>query len=492
MSLSNRLTVFFLLSLSVVLAGFSVTLYVLARTHLHGQLNARAAATMDTLIAAAEVEPDGLDWEPELRRLPSRWQGDPPVWAVYDEHGTRLDGSHDPVHRLSEYATPGVDARDDQFRAEWGGDDWRIDRHTIRHPTPEVVRDPKPGKRKTRHRTLVFVNALPVSPIQDNLRALGWTLGGISAGLWIAAAFASRHLCRRALRPLTSMSATANALTVHDLGGRVPCPGTRDELESLAEAFNGLLSRLQDAFERQRGFTGEASHQLRTPLTAMLGQIEVALRRERPADEYRRALESSQRQATQLRQIVESLLFLARADREANLPNMEVIDLGAWVREYLADHSAERAGDIRHSEPSSTDIRVKAHPVMLAQVMGNLLDNACKYSAPGTPINVCVGLETGEALLAVEDKGCGIATAEAGRIFEPFFRSSDARRRRVSGIGLGLAVVARIVRVFGGRIEVRSEPNAGSRFTVRLPLCRANENGSQDIGPLSIPATVTP
>ncbi|MBX9581862.1 MAG: HAMP domain-containing histidine kinase [Gemmataceae bacterium] len=470
MSLATRLTGFFLLALAVVLAGFSGTLYVLARSHLYGQLTAHVTATIDTLVAAAEVEPDGLDWEPELRRLPARWEGDPPVWAVYDEAGGRLGGSHDPEHRLTDYTAPGPDAAQERFRASWGGADWRVARRTLRHPHPEDVRRPAAGERETRHRTLVFVTAVPVAPVHATLRALGWGLGGTSVVLWLAAAAVGRRLARRALSPLAAMSAAANALTARDAGGRLPRPGTGDELESLAEAFNGLLARLHDAFERQRGFTGEASHQLRTPLTAMLGQTEVALRRDRPAGEYRQALESVHRQAVHMRQIVEALLFLARADAEAELPGLEVIDLGAWVAQYLDGHPHDRRTDLRPAGPFPEGVRVLAHPAMLAQVVGNLIDNACKYSDPGTPVAVGVGREDGRAVVFVEDSGHGIPPADGGRVFDPFFRSEDARRRGVGGLGLGLAVVARIVRAFGGRVDVCSEPGRGSRFTVRLPL----------------------
>lgn len=264
------------------------------------------------------------------------------------------------------------------------------------------------------------------------------------------------------------MAADAKRITADDLGQRVPVPTPRDQLHDLAVEFNGLLTRLQDAFERQRGFTGEASHQLRTPLTAMLGQIEVALRRDRPADDYRRALESVQRQAVQMRQIVEALLFLARADAEVELPGLEVIDLGDWVHEYLTTHPHDREANIRSPVSFPEGVYVLAHPQMLAQVVGNLIDNACKYSDPGTPVNVFVGVEAGDAVLVVEDKGHGISSADAGRVFEPFFRSADARRRAVGGLGLGLAVAARIIRSFGGRIELWSEPSCGSRFTVRL------------------------
>ncbi|MBA4192866.1 MAG: hypothetical protein C0467_33310 [Planctomycetaceae bacterium] len=167
--------------------------------------------------------------------------------------------------------------------------------------------------------------------------------------------------------------------------------------------------------------------------------------------------------------MVESLLFLARADADAELPGLEIIDLSAWVRDYLDGYPHDRRDDVRFAAPA-TNIYIKAQSAMLAQVVGNLIDNACKYSDPGTAITVSIGVESGEVTLAVEDAGHGIESAEVGRIFEPFFRSAEARRRGASGFGLGLTVAARIVRSFGGRFDVWSQPGQGSRFMVRLPL----------------------
>src|SRR5207248_10102086 len=153
-----------------------------------------------------------------------------------------------------------------------------------------------------------------------------------------------RALCRRALAPVTRMAGAARIMSAADLDQRLPAPGSRDELEDLRRAFNGLLGRLQEAFERQRRFTGDASHQLRTPLTVMLGQIEVALRRDRPAGEYRDALHVAHGQAVRLRQIVEMLLFLARADAEARLRHLERVELAGWLAGHLEQCSAHARG----------------------------------------------------------------------------------------------------------------------------------------------------
>ncbi|HEY1192026.1 MAG TPA: histidine kinase dimerization/phospho-acceptor domain-containing protein [Gemmata sp.] len=196
--------------------------------------------------------------------------------------------------------------RSPRANVTWDGDHWRVVRRTLRHPEPEAV---KTTPARPRYRTLVFVSAWPVAPAHELMRTLAWSLGGVSVALWVVAGLGSRW----ALVPVAHMTDSAKRIAAADLGVRLPVPAARDELHDLAGSFNDLRARLQDSFERQRRFTGETSHQLRTPLTAMLGQMEMALRRDRDRDEYRRALTAAVAQAGRLVQIVESLLFLARA-----------------------------------------------------------------------------------------------------------------------------------------------------------------------------------
>jgi signal transduction histidine kinase len=295
-------------------------------------------------------------------------------------------------------------------------------------------------------------------------------LTGVSLAVWLLALAGGRWVCRRALRPVQVLAGSARSMDGTDLGQRLPALATADEVADLSTAFNGLLDRLQEAFERQRRFTGDASHQLRTPLAALLGQVEVTLRRERPAREYRDTLGLVHRQATHLRQIVESLLFLARADAEARLPNREPIDLAAWLKEHLrswSDHP--RSADLRLEPTPEALPPVEAHSPLLGELVDILLDNACKHSPPGSPVTQRLGREGGRVLLVVEDRGCGIAAEDLPHVFEPFFRSADARRRGVAGLGLGLAIARRIAGACGGTLTAGGSPGGGAVFTLSLP-----------------------
>ncbi len=319
------------------------------------------------------------------------------------------------------------------------------------------------------HPSLILTAWAPLDPIEATLTTLGGFLVALSVGTWLVAALLCRRLSRRALTPLTRMVASARGLDASDAGWCLDEAGTGDELDELGRAFNELLARLHVAYERQQRFSGDASHQLRTPLTVLIGQIEVALRQERSGEEYRRILGSALGRAVQLGRIVEALMFLARAEADAQLPECELLDLDRFVAEHLAERSAaDPTAEVIHQALHGDGTRVRAHPPLLGQLLDNLLDNARKHGRPGTPIRVETSREGDAVVLAVEDAGPGIPPEDIPHIFEPFYRSAQARRRGTSGVGLGLAVARRIAVAFGGSLSVRSEPGNGARFEVRL------------------------
>jgi heavy metal sensor kinase len=341
--------------------------------------------------------------------------------------------------------------------------EWRLAWRRISMPSTTSAIHPK------RHRAIVLSVSASLEPMGATLRGLALALCGLSGGIWLAAAVAGRWVCRQALAPVTRMATAARGMGAADLDQRLPGPSTPDELGKLHRAFNGLLDRLHEAFERQRRFTGDASHQLRTPLAAMLGQVEVVLRRERPADEYRRVLEQVQDQAAHLRRIVEALLFLARADAEADLARLELVDIAVWLTTYAqrwADHP--RAGDLHVECKQDTAVRVQ--PFLLGQLVDNLIDNAFKYSEPGAAVTITGESRAGAFTLAVEDAGHGIPREDLPHVFEAFYRSADARRLGKVGVGLGLAMVQRIAAAFGGSVAAESTVGRGSRFTLCLPV----------------------
>jgi heavy metal sensor kinase len=457
MSLTGRVSAFFLATLALVLAGFGTALYVLTANYFTRRADERLTAAVETLAASAEVKPSGVEWEPNERHLTlGQGTGEDDVrWIVHDGDGRVVAESPN---------LGGADLADEAH--------WRSRSQTVEAPPTSRARVRRVNSPwGVRYDRLTLTAAVSARPGQAALSQLGRALIGAGGAAWLLAALVGRRLCRGALAPVRRMATAAATMNAADLGHRLELVGTGDELDDLGTAFNGLLGRLEAAFERQRRFTGDAAHQLSTPLTVLLGQLEVALRRERPAADYREALTTAHAQADRLRQIVEMLLFLAGPEADAEVPQREVVDLADWLPRYLAQWQGHpRGGDIRPQIAANGCVRAAVASALLGQLVDNLLDNACKYSAAGTPVTVHLEATADTVLLSVSDRGVGIAAGDLGHVFEPFFRSSEARRLGKPGVGLGLAVARRIADALDGTLTAESEPGSGSRFTLRLPV----------------------
>jgi heavy metal sensor kinase len=284
------------------------------------------------------------------------------------------------------------------------------------------------------------------------------------------AALGGAVIARVALRPVDLMARTARRITAEDLSQRVERQETGDEMDRLAETLNGMLARLDEAFTQTRRFAADAAHELRTPLAVLRGGIEVALRADRPPEEYRRVLASSLEEVERLIRLAEDLLLLSRAiagpeearaqvDLEPLL--LEVFDAGARLGQ---------AAGVTVRIDTATPAVVRGEATALRRALLNLVENAIKYTPPGGKVEL--GLVTGDGLgvFMVADTGIGIEPADTDRIFEPFVRLDAARARDTGGAGLGLAIARSIVVAHGGTLTVESRPGSGSRFVVRLPL----------------------
>ena len=474
MTLRTRLLLFFQGALAVVLVGFSATLYLLASKHLHRQADERLEAALNTLAAAAEINDRGVEWEPAERSLSfgRRAVEGGFLWRVDDDRGRKIDGSASPdADRLLNARGPAARRAVDVTDRASGP--WRI-LHRRLQASPPRGRSPDPPEPPAADArafpAVGLTAAVSLTGLRETLRNLFLVLLGLSVGLWALSLAVGGRLCRHALRPLARMAEAAHDVRGDDLGRRLPLPNTSDELEELGRSFNAMLERLHESFERQRRFTGDASHQLRTPLTVMIGQVELALRQRRDVGEYDRVLTLVRRQAGRMRRIVEALLFLARADAEALRPDLGAVDLSAWLEDHVRSApDPERAADLRLEIGPGGPHLVLADETLLRELVDNLLDNAFKYSTPGTPVDVRVWRDGPCVCLAVEDHGIGLAGADLPHIFEPFFRSPHARGLAKGGVGLGLAVALRLARAMGGEIGVDGRAGVGSTFTLRLP-----------------------
>ena len=283
-------------------------------------------------------------------------------------------------------------------------------------------------------------------------------------------------LARRALRPIERITRTAQTINAGDLSRRIGYRGPADEVGHLAATFDGMLDRLQSAFERERRFTGDAAHELRTPLTALKGRVEVTLSRPRSASEYTETLQDIGSQVDRLIQLSNNLLFMARLEQERQqvLQGEDVALSGLLAAAVDQLRPLARRNRIELDLDVPPDLVVPGDLDLLIRLFLNLLDNAIKYTREGGRAAVAAWAEGSDAVVAVQDMGPGISSEHLPHLFERFYRVEADRARSLQddghgGAGLGLAIAAEIARVHGGSIGVQSEMGEGTTFTVRLP-----------------------
>ncbi len=303
-----------------------------------------------------------------------------------------------------------------------------------------------------------------ISPIEDARSDVEKTFLLVGGATLVAALFAGYLVAARTASPLRRFAETAAEIDAGDLTPRLEVsPSDATELRTLAEAFNHMLDRLDDAFARQREFVSDASHELRSPLTAIRGQLEILARDESPsAEEVRRVEAVALTEIGRVERLVEDLLTLARFD-EGVRPAVGEIEAGPFLRGLL-----EGGGDGVETGPL-VEGTARADPDLVAQVVRNLIANARRHAGAGGRVTLCSRAEDGELIIAVDDDGPGIPAGERERVFDRFHRSEPARDRGSGGSGLGLGISRSIVEAHGGRIWVEDSALGGARVAFALP-----------------------
>jgi heavy metal sensor kinase len=299
-------------------------------------------------------------------------------------------------------------------------------------------------------------NILAVLPI---LLILG-TLGG-----WF--------LARKSLSPIGYIASKAQSITSQNLSERLTPRGTDDEMDELIGTINGMIARLESSFKRMAEFTADASHELKTPICAMRGEAEVLLLKGRKAEEYQEGLAHFIEQFDHLNQMINDLILLSKSDSSQGELKMVPLRLDLLIKNIggLFQGLAEQK-NISFIIGPFQDVMVMGNKMRLQQLFTNLIDNAIKFTPEGT---VRITMEKNEevVLIKIKDTGIGIPKGEQERIFKRFYRVDKSRSRETGGVGLGLSIAEWIAYAHHGKIEVKSEVNQGSTFTIYLPIQNA-------------------
>ncbi|MBI3854857.1 MAG: heavy metal sensor histidine kinase [Planctomycetes bacterium] len=282
--------------------------------------------------------------------------------------------------------------------------------------------------------------------------------------------FVGYQIARRGLRPVERISETARTIRSTTLGERLPAGEFPAELGTLARTFNEMLDRLQESFDRISRFSADIAHELRTPLSNLRGEVEVALGRARSPEEYRETLSSFLEEAARLSRLIESLLFLARAEHPETQIQRETLDVAqvlGGVREFYEAAAGESG--VTLGLTASGSVPADLDRTLLQRAVGNLVENALAHTGRGGTITLGASRENGTIKIEVSDTGCGIAAEHLPRVFDRLYRADRSRTAATGGSGLGLAIVKSIAELHGGRAQIASEAGKGTRVSLVLP-----------------------
>jgi signal transduction histidine kinase len=289
--------------------------------------------------------------------------------------------------------------------------------------------------------------------------AIVTVLGG--AGAYLAAGFA--------LRPVQRVSKAAERISANTLHTRLALHGPKDEMKELADAFDTMLGRLERTFDLQGRFVADVAHELRTPLASLRTNLEIVSDDEHATiDDYRLMAATQERALVRLERLVADLLILATGEKPLS---QQEVTLSTLIEEVFSDlrHAADMKG-VSFYLSDESEVVVHGDGSLLARTFSNLIENAIHYNRPGGTIAVNIHRKDSWAVITVADTGVGIAQENLPHVFDRFYRVDSSRARHKGGAGLGLSIVATIVQRHGGHVQVESIPNAGSIFTVLLPV----------------------
>jgi len=462
-SLRWRLQLWLACLLVAVLGGFGFTIYQLQRVtvfaHLDEQLARRVAAVSGAVRGGTPPLPGAAPPAKEHFR-PHDFAMTPELSALFD--ATDPDGLSFVVwSREGAVFKRSTNAASDVVRPSRAGSmDTRV--HTLT----------RRGHREAFHFTELGDCVLVGRSFGPEAAALhrfaGW-LFAAGAFVFVVAVGGGWWLTSRAIRPLEDIGAAASRISAGNLSERIDVTETHSELGQLAAVLNSTFARLEAAFERQKRFTADASHELRTRLAVIIAEAQTTLARRRRARRYRETIAVCLDAAQQMRRLTESLLALARLDAgETPLPR---------TIENLARHVSSCVDGVRRlAEGRGIDIHLDlqtahalANPQRIDQLVTNLVTNAIHHNRPAGEVRITTRAEHGWALLTVADSGPGIPAEDLPRVFERFYRADRSRSRANGGTGLGLAICKAIVDAEGGAIDVASRPRGGTTVSVRLP-----------------------
>ncbi len=290
-------------------------------------------------------------------------------------------------------------------------------------------------------------------------------------GLVIIGGAGGYVLSKRMLKPVDQVTRIAQSISTTNLKERINYQGPDDEMKRLADTFDDMLGRLENAFESQKRFIQDASHELRTPIAIAQTNIDVLEMEKRPTiKDYQNLVGVLKLSIERLSRLSDELLLLSREHQKPT--KLSAVNIASLLDEVVTEFGAgARANEVNlQLEPIAGEPLARGDALYLKQAIGNVIDNAIRYNRPGGRVRVSAHSEGGRLVVRISDSGIGISKADQEHVFDRFYRVDKSRSRAQGGSGLGLAITKKVIEGYGGRVTVESAPGEGSTFTISLPL----------------------
>lgn len=448
-------------ALALILVLFGVSVYVMLSRALHRRVDEGLRSTIEISITSLTHDTQEGQSPPSAAQSTAAELSHPQqAMMIFDDRGQLLathPGEEDLRIQLPDRTTiPEADVS--LYTIANGSNNHRI---AVRRVTIPPAGTP-----------YIILASQPLKPVEDELESLREILYFAAPAVLLLAGFGGWFLARQGLAPVTAMARSARQIGAGSLDQQLPIGNPRDELGQLATTFNDLLARLNAAFEEQRRFMADASHELRNPLSVISTAAGVTLKREhRTEEEYREALGIIAEQTRRLSRIVNDMFMLARADAGQYPLRKQTIYLNDLLEE-VARAGAVLASDRKASVQLTNLPEAVFHgdEDLLRQMLLNLVDNAVKFTPSDGAVTLSLERREDEYLLSVIDSGPGIPPEARRHIFERFYRADRVRTRAEDGgAGLGLSIARWIAHAHDGDIELDDSSGTGTKFIVRLP-----------------------
>ncbi len=483
-SIRFKITVLYMAILALTLTSFSVILYHNVMAGLYSNmdtlLKSKAggiAKAIDTYWGASALETIDSAVKPEVLKkrrntnfanVAQRWvkeeSADPRlldiIVQVFDTDGAIITSSKN-THGLADISRKNfITVLQGTSRFDTIISDVRTSNMTLRIFTTPVFENEKVA--------YIVQVASPLTSIEAALNNLKVALFLLFPVTILVTGVMGSFLAKAAMHPVDNMIQTIHQITAENMKLRIASPGTKDEVQKLAETFNDMLERLERAFTAQQQLFADLSHELKTPLTILRGEFEVGLKRARSAKEYEVILNSALEEISRMTKLADSLLLLAKFDSKEVQPEKKLIDITRLVQDAINHiRVLSEMKRIRLVLSAEEKILLNGDENQLKTAFLNLLDNAVKYTPESGDIDVTVEEEMSQARITVRDSGAGIPKEELKHIFDRFYRVEKSRNS--SGFGLGLSIAKSIIEAHNGTIEVKSHIPQGTAFIITIP-----------------------